>query len=125
MGANRLHVRDRILNRRLRFGPTDRSTHRADRSKPRNTNYVYGSGRHSSKSRRCGECEGCMKDDCGDCAACRDKPRFGGKGTKKRACVARVCRMKQASRVRRPSSQQQLAAPEAKRPRMEMQDEFA
>ena len=66
--------------------------------KARNTNYVYGSGKNSSKSRRCGECEGCMKDDCGECLACLDKPKFGGKGTKKRACQARVCRMKQMKR---------------------------
>ena len=41
-----------------------------------------------------GECEGCMRDDCGQCAACADKPRFGGRGTKKKACVARICRMR-------------------------------
>ena len=39
--------------------------------KVRNTNYVYGSGRTSSKSRRCGECEGCMRDDCWHCVACQ------------------------------------------------------
>ena len=55
---------------------------------------VYGSSDRASKSRRCGECEGCMRDDCGNCAACRDKPRFGGKGSKKKACVARSCRMR-------------------------------
>lgn len=55
---------------------------------------VYGSSERASKSRRCGECEGCMRDDCGNCAACRDKPRFGGKGSKKKACVARACRMR-------------------------------
>ena len=35
-----------------------------------------------------------MRDDCGQCAACADKPRFGGRGTKKKACVARICRMR-------------------------------
>ena len=55
---------------------------------------VYGSSERASKSRRCGECEGCMRDDCGTCAACRDKPRFGGKGSKKKACIARSCRMR-------------------------------
>ena len=41
-----------------------------------------------------GECEGCMRDDCGNCSACADKPRFGGRGTKKKACTARICRMR-------------------------------
>ena len=35
-----------------------------------------------------------MRDDCGKCSACADKPRFGGLGTKKKACMARSCRMK-------------------------------
>ena len=46
----------------------------------------------AAKTRRCGECEGCMRDDCGQCNACADKPRFGGRGTKKKACVLRYCR---------------------------------
>ena len=69
--------------------------------KVRNTNYVYGSGKGSSKARRCGECEGCMRDDCGTCLACLDKPKFGGKGTKKRACAQRECLMKALIRQKR------------------------
>ena len=38
--------------------------------KVRNTHYVYGSGRNSTKARRCGECEGCMREDCGTCKVC-------------------------------------------------------
>ena len=33
-----------------------------------------------------------MRDDCGQCVPCADKPRFGGPGTKKKACVQRFCR---------------------------------
>ena len=55
---------------------------------------VYGSSEKALKSRRCGECEGCMRDDCGTCVACMDKPRFGGRGSKKKACLARTCRMR-------------------------------
>ena len=47
-------------------------------------NAVYGSSSKATKTRRCGECEGCMRDDCGQCAACADKPRFGGRGSKKK-----------------------------------------
>merc|ERR1712110_691627 len=53
---------------------------------------VYGGSPNAAKTRRCGECEGCMRDDCGQCAPCADKPRFGGPGTKKKACVQRFCR---------------------------------
>ena len=55
---------------------------------------VYGSSDKSTKSRRCGECEGCMKEECGNCVACLDKPKFGGKGSKKQACFGRLCHMK-------------------------------
>ena len=57
-------------------------------------NVVYGGSSKASKVRRCGECEGCTRDDCGQCPACLDKPRFGGKGTKKKACTERFCRLK-------------------------------
>ena len=30
----------------------------------------------------------------GQCQACEDKPRFGGPGTKKKACIMRYCRMR-------------------------------
>merc|ERR1712008_576490 len=53
---------------------------------------VYGGSSSAAKSRRCGECEGCMRDDCGQCVPCADKPRFGGPGTKKKASVQRLCR---------------------------------
>tara|TARA_B100001109_G_C18769959_1_gene430186 strand:+ start:50 stop:532 length:483 start_codon:yes stop_codon:yes gene_type:complete len=39
----------------------------------------------------CGNCEDCMIGDCGTCANCLDKPKFGGPGTRKRACTARRC----------------------------------
>lgn len=69
--------------------PTDGS---ATKKKP--ADYVYGASASAAKSRRCGECEGCMRDDCGECIPCKDKPRFGGRGTKKRACIERACRVK-------------------------------
>ena len=43
-----------------------------------NTNYVYGAKSTAAKTRRCGECEGCNREDCGKCSACKDKPKFGG-----------------------------------------------
>ena len=59
---------------------------------PRHHIGIYGGSSKAAKTRRCGECEGCMRDDCGACPACADKPRFGGPGTKKKACIMRYCR---------------------------------
>ena len=47
-----------------------------------------GSGK---RKRRCGQCDGCLAADCGQCGACLDKPKFGGAGVKKQACVRRQC----------------------------------
>ena len=43
------------------------------------------------RGRGCGQCEGCLREDCGTCTFCRDKPKFGGPGTKKQKCALRVC----------------------------------
>jgi len=43
------------------------------------------------KGNRCGECSACLRDDCGSCLNCRDKPKFGGRGARKQACVMRTC----------------------------------
>ncbi|XP_074642935.1 uncharacterized protein LOC141900101 [Tubulanus polymorphus] len=40
---------------------------------------------------RCGKCEGCIKEDCGNCHTCKDMPKFGGKGKMKQACKQRIC----------------------------------
>lgn len=88
--------------------------------KKHNTDYVYGAKTTAAKTRRCGECEGCSRDDCGKCDACKDKPKFGGKyhkkkwfmnrvmygcflgrGSKKQACIHRVCLWKNPSGVNR------------------------
>ena len=61
-----------------------------DRTKSRN-NYVDRGFNQSKRARRCGKCEGCIKDDCGKCNSCLDKPKFGGKNTLKSACTMRKC----------------------------------
>ena len=43
------------------------------------------------RGRGCGNCPGCLRDDCGTCAYCKDKPKFGGPGKKKQRCSLRVC----------------------------------
>ncbi|XP_033831688.1 histone-lysine N-methyltransferase 2B [Periophthalmus magnuspinnatus] len=45
-----------------------------------------------SRSRRCGECDGCLVEtDCAKCAMCLDKPKFGGFNIKKQCCIYRRC----------------------------------
>ncbi|KAL3885750.1 hypothetical protein ACJMK2_025792 [Sinanodonta woodiana] len=40
---------------------------------------------------RCKVCKGCIALDCGTCRHCQDKPKFGGPGLLKQACVERRC----------------------------------
>lgn len=40
---------------------------------------------------RCGKCNSCTRQDCGTCYNCADKPKFGGPGVKKQACINRKC----------------------------------
>jgi len=42
---------------------------------------------------RCGKCHNCKSQDCGSCYNCADKPKFGGPGIKKQACINRKCLM--------------------------------
>ena len=40
---------------------------------------------------RCGECDACLRDDCGKCHNCKDKPKFGGPGRLKQTCLKKRC----------------------------------
>ncbi|XP_066516120.1 histone-lysine N-methyltransferase 2B [Hoplias malabaricus] len=49
-------------------------------------------GMFGFRSRRCGECKGCLhEEDCGRCINCLDKPKFGGPNTKRQCCVFKRC----------------------------------
>ena len=43
------------------------------------------------RGRGCGGCPSCLRDDCGICRYCKDKPKFGGLGKKKQRCALRIC----------------------------------
>ena len=45
----------------------------------------------SAKGNRCGTCPACLRQDCGSCLNCLDKPKFGGRGARKQACLMRLC----------------------------------
>lgn len=47
--------------------------------------------RSSIARKRCGECEGCLRDDCGMCSECQRKSKFGGDGTSRQVCKERRC----------------------------------
>ena len=46
---------------------------------------------HRKRGKGCGGCIGCLREDCGSCIYCKDKPKFGGPGKKKQRCSLRVC----------------------------------
>ena len=52
-----------------------------------------------TKTGPCRQCAGCLTLDCGECINCLDKPKFGGPGTRRHACVVRVCERVKASTV--------------------------
>ena len=45
------------------------------------------------RRRACGQYLPCKAKDCGKCRFCRDKPKFGGKGTLKQKCLSRRCQL--------------------------------
>ena len=47
--------------------------------------------RKTKKSSPCGECEGCTREDCGQCRYCKDKRKNGGPDKLKKRCSAREC----------------------------------
>ena len=51
--------------------------------------YTVGSKRVRT---RCGNCDGCKRNDCGCCKHCKDKKKYGGPGRLKKACLRRVCK---------------------------------
>ena len=52
---------------------------------------LVGSRREKRRGPRCKKCPGCLRDDCGECRTCRDKPKYGGVGILKQACLQRNC----------------------------------
>lgn len=42
------------------------------------------------RKKRCGYCEQCLADDCGNCAACKDMIKFGGTGKSKQVSKKKV-----------------------------------
>ena len=81
------------------------STQNISISHPRSR--VGGSKIKSKKGSRCGKCEGCNQDDCGQCKACLDKVRFGDAGLKKRACIKQTCLNPQNSRFSKFKTEQE------------------
>ncbi|XP_062603200.1 uncharacterized protein LOC134264969 [Saccostrea cucullata] len=40
---------------------------------------------------RCNACQNCLRENCGTCMHCKDKPRFGGPNTLKQCCLNKIC----------------------------------
>ena len=45
----------------------------------------------TTRTTACKTCANCLRDDCGTCKNCVDKPKFGGPGTRKQPCIHRKC----------------------------------
>jgi len=43
------------------------------------------------RSASCGTCAACVREDCGRCINCVDKPKFGGQGIRKQSCIHKRC----------------------------------
>jgi len=54
-------------------------------ARPVKKKYIRKSGK------MCGSCKACLRDDCGQCTHCLDKPKFGGKNKIKQKCEKRTC----------------------------------
>merc|ERR1719266_3086143 len=87
-GSEPKKIPARVLTKYSKKSPTNKSEaasqvtpepNKKERAKHQ-MNAVYGSSSKAGKTRRCG--------------ACADKPRFGGRGSKKKACMTRSCRMR-------------------------------
>ena len=39
----------------------------------------------------CQKCSGCIREDCGKCTYCKDKPKFGGRNIQKQKCQFKKC----------------------------------
>jgi len=42
--------------------------------------------KHRQRKVRCGVCEACMTNDCGECTFCKNMIKFGGNGKMKQVC---------------------------------------
>ena len=58
---------------------------------------VCGAGR-KHRNKACGKCEGCLRENCGLCKYCLDKPHFGGRNIIKQKCQERACIDPQSTR---------------------------
>ena len=55
---------------------------------------------HAAARRRaasCGQCDACLRDDCGKCINCLDKPKYGGPGCRKQSCMFKRCNSPRAA----------------------------
>ena len=52
----------------------------------------YATSASASRSTKCGECQACTRIECGKCIECEDKPKYGGPGKRRHACIEKVCK---------------------------------
>jgi len=87
-------ARRKILNQKVNEAGLLLWFAQQSRVQPRLPRVLRGGGNPSprlTQKYRCGKCDECLVGDCGRCTSCLDKPRFGGPGSRKQACLYRRC----------------------------------
>ena len=67
------------------YTPKEREKPQVQRSSSTTTNKKY------KRKHRCGECVGCLANECRKCRFCLDMPKYGGSGRLRQACIKRKC----------------------------------
>jgi hypothetical protein len=67
------------------YTPKEREKPQVQRSSSTTTTKKY------KRKHRCGECVGCLANECRKCRFCLDMPKYGGSGRLRQACIKRKC----------------------------------
>ena len=75
------------------------------------------------KSRKCGICQACLRDDCAKCKACLDKPKFGGPNKMRKKCIMKECT--NMILPGRPDSNNVVSEPASATPKKDEEDDMS
>ena len=91
LGKRKRNVPAKFSDNKEEETPTSVKRTRATRASTKVKTETPDSSRVVKRGSRCGKCAGCIREDCGKCVYCLDKPKFGGPAKKKQRCALRTC----------------------------------